>query len=156
MVGAHNFIHPDVAEKLRLQLSAVPPFRVYVGNGDSLVCDQQCTATPLTMQSYEFAVDLYVLKIHGPQVVLGVQWLQTLGKVTHDYAQLTMEFTLGDRPVLLKGDRQGPRLISLTALQSLFVDHHVAECFEVVPVASAAVTDSAPTNAVNARDRNEH
>ncbi|VFQ96020.1 unnamed protein product [Cuscuta campestris] len=39
-----------------------------------------------------FTVDLYVLPIHGPDVVLGVQWLQLLGKVTLDYAHLTMEF----------------------------------------------------------------
>ncbi|GJW61412.1 ty3-gypsy retrotransposon protein [Tanacetum coccineum] len=34
------------------------------------------------------------LQLWGPDVVLGIQWLQKLGKVTHDYAQQTMEFTL--------------------------------------------------------------
>nr|GEV91518.1 hypothetical protein [Tanacetum cinerariifolium] len=33
-------------------------------------------------------VDLYVLPMQGPDVVLGIQWLQHLGKVMHDYARV--------------------------------------------------------------------
>ena len=40
----------------------------------------------------------------GPDIVLGIQWLQTLGKVTHDYSQQTMEFTLSCHEYTLRGD----------------------------------------------------
>nr|GEU60912.1 hypothetical protein [Tanacetum cinerariifolium] len=49
-------------------------------------------------------VDLLVLPIKGPDIVLGIQWLQKLGKVTHDYSTQTMEFTWLDHVYALKGD----------------------------------------------------
>ncbi|VFQ63810.1 unnamed protein product [Cuscuta campestris] len=73
--STHNFVHPSVAERLALVLHPVPPFRVYVGNGDSLRCAYSCPRTPLLLQGTLFEVDLYLLEIHGPDVVLGVQWL---------------------------------------------------------------------------------
>lgn len=36
--------------------------------------------------------DLYVLVMEGVNVVLGIQWLETLGAVTCNYRKLTMEF----------------------------------------------------------------
>ncbi|VFQ76756.1 unnamed protein product [Cuscuta campestris] len=78
--STHNFVHPMVAERLALVLHLVPPFRVYVGNGDSLRCAYSCPRTPLLLQGTLFEVDLFLLEIHGLDVVLGVQWLQTLGK----------------------------------------------------------------------------
>ncbi|VFQ87480.1 unnamed protein product [Cuscuta campestris] len=37
--STHNFIHPRLVAKVPLPITHVPPFRVYVGNGDYLVCD---------------------------------------------------------------------------------------------------------------------
>ncbi|VFQ69512.1 unnamed protein product [Cuscuta campestris] len=91
--STHNFIHPSVAERLALVIHPVSPFRVYVGNGDSLRCSYSCPQAALLFQGNLFSIDLYLLEIHGPNIVLGVQWLQMLRKVTHDYAKMTMEFT---------------------------------------------------------------
>nr|GEW45106.1 hypothetical protein [Tanacetum cinerariifolium] len=38
-------------------------------------------------------VDLYALPRKGPDIVLDIQWLQNLGKVTHDYSNQTMKFS---------------------------------------------------------------
>nr|GLL17711.1 uncharacterized protein LOC107177859 [Ipomoea trifida] len=78
--STHNFIQPSIAERLNLATKQVTPFRVYIGNGDSLACTYCCQNATLVMQGNEFEVDLYVLPIQGPDVVLGVQWLQSLGK----------------------------------------------------------------------------
>lgn len=43
-------------------------------------------------RGYEFLVNLYILPIEGSDVVLGIQWLQLLSRVSHDYAALSMEF----------------------------------------------------------------
>ena len=90
--STHNFIKPALTNRLGLSLKSVPSFRVYIGNGDSLVCQFCFSQIPLTLQVHSFLVDLFILPIEGPDVVLGIQWLQQLGKVSHDYAALTMEF----------------------------------------------------------------
>ncbi|VFQ93971.1 unnamed protein product [Cuscuta campestris] len=93
--STHNFVHPRMVEKHGLSLEAVAAFRVYVGNRDSLCCTQQCRNLALELKGTTFTVDLYVLQIHGHEVVLGVQWLRGLGRVLHDYERLTMEFAWG-------------------------------------------------------------
>ncbi|GKE86692.1 hypothetical protein Tco_1560434 [Tanacetum coccineum] len=39
-----------------------------------------------------------------PDIVLGIQWLQKLEKVTHDYAEQIMESTLINKKYSLQGD----------------------------------------------------
>lgn len=50
-------------------------------------------------------MDLFVLEIEGPDVVLGFPWLQSLGKVAHDYSTFTMEFMWHGKHVQLIGDK---------------------------------------------------
>ncbi|VFQ72100.1 unnamed protein product [Cuscuta campestris] len=103
--STHNFIHPSVAERLALVLHPVTPFRVYVGNGDSLRCSYSCPQTPLLLQGNLFRIDLYLLEIHGSDIVFGVQWLQMLGKdiqhentTTNDLLELHAAITVGTGP----------------------------------------------------------
>ncbi|KAH9666824.1 hypothetical protein KPL70_020805 [Citrus sinensis] len=79
--NTHNFIKPALAERLGLAIHPTTNFRVYIGNGDFLVCKQFCPQVNLTMQGTAFMVDLFILPIEGTYVVLGIQWLQKLGKV---------------------------------------------------------------------------
>ncbi|XP_074351847.1 uncharacterized protein LOC141690994 [Apium graveolens] len=89
--STHNFVKPTVVEKLGLDVHTTSTFRVYIGNGDSLVCQFYCPNVVVLIQGHVFSMDLYVLPIEGPDIVLGIQWLQTLGKlqalVTHDEVQ---------------------------------------------------------------------
>ncbi|XP_031120513.1 uncharacterized protein LOC116023654 [Ipomoea triloba] len=145
--STHNFIQPNMAEKLNLATTSVSPFRVYVGNGDSLACNYCCKNTMLVMQGSEFSVDLYVLPIHGPEVVLGVQWLQQLGKVAHDYANLTMEFKWHGRDVTLTGIQSlSPRQVSFTQLQALMDTDDAVELYELymLPTQDATTPDEEP------------
>ncbi|XP_042049929.1 uncharacterized protein LOC121795456 [Salvia splendens] len=136
--STHNFVHPNIVEKLQLHVQPTTPFRVYVGNGDSLSCTNQCLEVRLHIQGYEFLVDLFILPIHGPGIVLGVQWLQLLGRVTHDYASLTMEFTWHDSPVLLRGDTSPLRQISMNHLFSLADAESLSACYEIVVLPRSA------------------
>ncbi|VFQ69620.1 unnamed protein product [Cuscuta campestris] len=129
--STHNFIHPSIVERLHLTVHDVPAFRVYVGNGASLVCNMQCRDLQLLLQGTVFPVDVYVLSIHGPDIVLGVQWLQLLGRVTHDYAKLTMEFLWQGEPFALCGGTQTPKAVTVHHCHALYVKQEIAACFEI-------------------------
>ncbi|GJS03981.1 ty3-gypsy retrotransposon protein [Tanacetum coccineum] len=58
----------------------------------------------IDIQGLRMDVDLYVLPMKGLDIVLGKQWLQKLGKVTHDYSTQTMEFTCLDQGYMLHGE----------------------------------------------------
>ncbi|GJS12000.1 transposon ty3-G gag-pol polyprotein [Tanacetum coccineum] len=80
--STHNFVRPDVVEKMQLPVASTKAFKVYIGSGESLLCERVCSQVTLCMQGLTIEVDLYVLPMKGPDVVLGIQWLQKLGKVT--------------------------------------------------------------------------
>ncbi|VFQ77447.1 unnamed protein product [Cuscuta campestris] len=144
--STHNFVHPRVVERLQLPVVNVAAFRVYVGNGASLLCDAQCRDVELLLQGVSFSVDVFVLPIHGPDVVLGVQWLRLLGKVTHDYANLTMDFCWKGSPVTLQGGAPEVKQVSLHHCQLLHTDCSVSACFELflVEASTEGTADQEP------------
>nr|GMD37481.1 Transposon Ty3-G Gag-Pol polyprotein [Ipomoea batatas] len=143
--STHNFIQPQIAERLNIPIQAIPPFRVYIGNGDSLQCSQSCLDVPLSLQGHVFSVTLFILPIKGPDIVLGVQWLQDLGRVTHDYAGVSMEFMWQGVTIQLQGE-QSPRLtqVSYSHLFALLESDDVHSCFELSPVPPEESTAISP------------
>lgn len=87
-----------------------------VGNGQHLHCDQLCEAVTITIKRIQFVVDLHVLPLCGANVVLGVQWLKTLGPIMTDYSALTMKFFHKGHLVEFHGDPD-PTFILVTPPQ---------------------------------------
>ena len=101
--STHDFLHPRIAERLRLSLTPIRPFRIYVGNGASLVCSHVSRQTKLSMQGAQFVVDLHILDIHGQDVILGMTWLESLGKISADFIGKTLEFQKDNKRVFSAG-----------------------------------------------------
>ncbi|XP_043725548.1 uncharacterized protein LOC122672115 [Telopea speciosissima] len=99
-----NFIQERVARYLKVAVYYIEPFPVMLGNGDLLMCSGVCKKVLLKLQHHKFELDLYVLPIKGAEVVLGVDWLETLGPIVSDYRNLTMEFQWGNQQVHLQGE----------------------------------------------------
>ncbi|XP_042010513.1 uncharacterized protein LOC121759078 [Salvia splendens] len=133
--SSHDFLHPQIAEKLKLPLTAVRPFRVYVGNGASLVCSFASVATEFFIQQEKFIVTLHILPVHGLDVVLGLSWLHSLRRVTNDFVKGTIEFLRDDVPVCLKVAPSVPREVSNSAAASLLRLRGEANVFEVLQLA---------------------
>ncbi|GJZ85087.1 retrotransposon-related protein [Tanacetum coccineum] len=129
--STHNFICPDVVESMRLSLQSTKVFKVYIGSGVTLMCENVCAQVDLNLQGLDIKVDLYVLPMQGPDVVLDIQWLQQLGKVTHDYAQQVMEFTLSNTTHTLTGDASlRMKKISLHSMQALLDSEEIYGVYE--------------------------
>nr|GEW41649.1 hypothetical protein [Tanacetum cinerariifolium] len=82
-------------------------------------------------------VDLYVLPMQGFDAMLGIQWLQNLGKVTLDYAKQTMEFTLLDITYSLKGDESLHMKKILRQMQALLDQDEVYGVYDIHSLAMA-------------------
>ena len=118
--STHNFLKPPLAERLGLSVQAITPFRVYIGNGDFLTCRFLCPKVPINMQGHEFLLDFFLLPIEGPDVVFGIQWLQSLGRISMDYSEMTMEFKWERQSVILLEDPiPNPNMISFNQFQAL-------------------------------------
>ncbi|KAL0396590.1 UNVERIFIED_CONTAM: Transposon Ty3-G Gag-Pol polyprotein [Sesamum calycinum] len=94
--SSHNIIQPRVVAFLSLAESPLPSFPVLVGNGATLHCSGVCHDFPLVLQTHKFSVSLYVIPIFGADIVLGVQWLSSLGTFVSDFSVPSMQFSYGD------------------------------------------------------------
>ena len=104
--STHNFLHNRVVLNLGLKPIETMPLRVTVGNGEEIRYHQLCTAVQVHIQQHSFTIDFHVLPLCRVDVVLGVQWLKTLGPVLTDYDALTMKFIAGGKLIELQGDRE--------------------------------------------------
>ncbi|XP_028220447.1 uncharacterized protein LOC114402121 [Glycine soja] len=102
--STHNFIQDAMLPELGLFPSDTTPLKVMVGNGQYLHCNQICTAVSIVIQGIHFIIDLHVLPLCGANVVLGVQWLRSLGPILTDYTTLSMKFMHEGRTIELQGD----------------------------------------------------
>ena len=60
----------------------------------------------IQVQEHTFTITFHVLPLCGVDVVLGVEWLKTLGPVLTDYTSLSMKFITEGKLVELQGERE--------------------------------------------------
>jgi len=92
--STHNFINKRVAEKLNCFPYSVKNFQVMIANGGSINCGGKCHNVKVNIRDYNLTTTMYVIPIGGVNVVLGVQWLETLGNITMNFKQHFMRFKL--------------------------------------------------------------
>ena len=56
-----------------------------VASGERLTSLGKCKQTQLSLQGNSIFVDFYLLPLEGCDVVLGAQWLSTLGPIEWDF-----------------------------------------------------------------------
>lgn len=67
-------------------MQASTPFDMMVADREQLSCPGKCANVHLTMQGYHIDTNLYLLPLVGGDIVLGAQWLHTLGPITLDFS----------------------------------------------------------------------
>jgi hypothetical protein len=101
--STHCFVHDTTAQRLGLVPLAQPGLSVGVANGDRVACTGLCPAVLVQIGGEHFRIDFYVITLGGYEVVLGCQWLRTLGPILWDFDRLSMSFWWGDHRVSWRG-----------------------------------------------------
>jgi hypothetical protein len=79
-----------------------------------MACDRYIPQMSLTLGRYTLTQDFYVVDIPDTNIILGVQWLSTLGPITTNYKTMEMSFNSeeGKRVTLEGNDREAPRVVT--------------------------------------------
>ncbi|KAK8957341.1 hypothetical protein KSP39_PZI000693 [Platanthera zijinensis] len=118
--STHNFITPAAAQKAGHAVDTGASFQVMVADGSKLRCEGVLKGVELRLQGYVCRTDVYLLPIRGSDMVLGVQWLRQLKRVTTDWEKMTLEFSYLGTEHCLQGIRTSPlKEISLRSLQRI-------------------------------------
>lgn len=103
--ATHNFISPTVVMQAQLKKEEQSTMKIKVGTGIVVTGNGVCKRVPLTVQSVDLTNDFIVLEPGSVDIILGVQWLRTLGKCEVDWEEQTLSYLSNGVKCTLQGDK---------------------------------------------------
>lgn len=127
--NTHNFMDLEMAKKLGCKVEAVTPMTVTTGGGNRLEAPFICKGFNWQLQQIRFNADVIILPLVCYDLILGIQWLKSLGPILWDFNKLQMEFSIKGKKFLLRGAKiSGVKLVNNKSL-SQAVQHGAKLCF---------------------------
>jgi hypothetical protein len=116
-----------------LQIEEFEGFDVAVVDGHTVECLERFPDLDIKLGIYTVRDTFYVVDLLDIDVVLGVQWLIKLGKITTNYQTLEMRFRDSDgKRIVLRGISIGaPKTVSPKRMERIFRNRevtYVVEC----------------------------
>jgi hypothetical protein len=90
--STHTFIRDAIVPRLGLHVTPTAGLPVKVANGEKVLSGGVYSQTPLTVGEENFTTTCYTLPLDGFDVVLGVEWLRSLGPFICNFEKLTLSF----------------------------------------------------------------
>jgi hypothetical protein len=109
--STHNFMDETLAKTLKLPIDMESNFGVRVANGQVIRTLGECKEVKFKMQGLHLKLTFNLLELGGCGIVLGTQWLNTLGVISWDFKNLVMGFMHEGKQVWLQGLKEKPNLI---------------------------------------------
>ncbi|GKC72678.1 gypsy/ty3 retroelement polyprotein, partial [Tanacetum coccineum] len=100
--ATHNFLDVNVAKQVGCKTNKTYPLEVAVGGGRKLISNAVCKNFELQLQGETFYIDMMILPLGGCEMVLGIQWLATLGDIKCNFNKLRMEFMYKNKKMTLR------------------------------------------------------
>eukprot|EP00253_Pinus_taeda_P016701 PITA_16701 len=122
--STHNFIHCKIEKELNCFLYLAPGCQVMVESGGTINCSGRCHNIKLSMGEYVLNSPMLSIPMGGVDVVLGVQWLQSLGTIVFNFQERFMKFCAEGKEVELRGitGKLG-KIITSNDLQKVLDNH---------------------------------
>ena len=106
--NTHNFIHQAKVEALHIFIHPVNNFQVLITNGGTMKCGGHCENVKLQMGDYHLNTLMFAIDMSGCDIVLGVEWIHTLGPITMEFQELYMIFVKDSHTYMLQGIKANP------------------------------------------------
>ena len=101
--STHNFLDTQAAKNMNCVIENVDAHTITVADGTQIQCQGIVKNFCWKLNGLEFTADVLVISLGSCDMVLGIQWLSTLGTVKRDFHKLIMQFSWKGQSVKLKG-----------------------------------------------------
>ncbi|XP_068328087.1 uncharacterized protein [Pyrus communis] len=101
--ATHNFLNPVVAKKAGLRINSAINKSIIVANDATLTTKGLAHAVMVEMQGYTLKRDFLLLAVSGCDLVLGAEWLESLGMIGWHFLNKTMDFDVDGVHYRLQG-----------------------------------------------------
>jgi hypothetical protein len=171
----HNFIHQRLVDDLHLFFLPISNFQILIANGGTMKCGGHCENVKLQMGDYHLKTHMFSISMGGCDIVLGVEWIHTLGPITMDYQELYMSFHHEAHSYTLRGIQLGSlEIISSHRMEKLLKKGHhgvitqfnaiqvTEQASQVVPPSLQLILDKypkvfeVPTSLTSSKGENDH
>ena len=88
--STHNFIDPQIAKQDDCFVHPFSSFKVMIANGGTLPCKGKCRNVHISLGDYTLHSNMFSMPLGGCDVILGTQWLHTLGPILWDFSKSWM------------------------------------------------------------------
>jgi hypothetical protein len=121
----HNFIHHHIAQETHCYIHAVNNFQIMIANGGSMKCGGHCENVCLQIGDYHLKSHMFAIDMGGCDIVMGANWIRTLGPILMDFKDLTMQFDQEGHQYKFQGITVGsPEIISSHRMEKLLKKGH--------------------------------
>ncbi|KAJ9540003.1 hypothetical protein OSB04_026509 [Centaurea solstitialis] len=118
--ATHNFISTEIVEKKGIKVEKTSEYMITLGLGEKVRGMGLCKHVEVNVQGLEVIDDFLPIQLGNSDVILGMQWLETLGTTWVNWKEQIMKFTSAGRTVTLRGNPAlGKSLVSLKAMSKI-------------------------------------
>lgn len=102
--ATHSFVRQEVVEELSLEVDSRVLFTVQVGDAREVKGQGVCRDVEISLKGLKIIHSLYPFKLGGSDIILGADWLESLGEVLVDWKKSTLKIDMGGEWYCLQGD----------------------------------------------------
>ena len=100
--ATNNFMDSNLVEKIKLQNEIFDGFMIIIPGNNFVDCTKWIPKLQITLGNHTITDNFYVVNVDDTNVVLGVQWLYSLGEHTVNYQVPKIRFKNSEgKPILL-------------------------------------------------------
>jgi hypothetical protein len=101
--ASHNFISQKLVHHMDWPIEDTAQMQVKLGNGVQIGAKGRCKELEMLIGNFKIKQDVHLFELGGIDVVLGMEWLKSLGDTIINWKQQTMSFWESGKWITLKG-----------------------------------------------------
>lgn len=84
--SSHNFLSDKLSKIMSTKVEEMQPLQVTVADGGKIQGTKMVKSFTWSMEGQNFSTDVILFPLMGCDLILGMQWLRTLGSITWNCA----------------------------------------------------------------------
>ncbi|KAJ1694535.1 hypothetical protein LUZ63_011233 [Rhynchospora breviuscula] len=100
--STHSFIHPSIVHLNSIPTVPSPPMIVKTASGSKLLSELKCQPITFDLQNHQFEGEFRVLEVQGYDVILGMDWIASVGPVCIDCVKGKVQLKQGGKEISLQ------------------------------------------------------
>ncbi|TYK21518.1 Ty3/gypsy retrotransposon protein [Cucumis melo var. makuwa] len=133
--ATHNFVSEKLVTSLQLPIKETAHYGVILESGAAIQGKGICESVEIQMKNWTVKEDFLPLELGGVDVILGMQWLYSLGVTICDWKNLTLTFYDNEKQICIKGNPSLTKArVSLKNLVKTWEEHDHGYLIECRPI----------------------